>query len=278
MRFTKMQGAGNDFIIIDNEEERLPAEKFSYIAKRLCARRVSIGADGIMFVERPQSGGDIRMIFFNSDGTPAELCGNGARCLSRYGFEHGYASGGEIKIETSSGIVIGTKIDKRTYKIRLNDPTLVELYKTVNVSGRDYDCSYVELGVPGHPHAIVLLPGFGDIDESELHSIGSAIRWCSDFSKGANVTFCEIVGEDDVVARTFERGVEDFTLACGTGCGSTITALTLRGLVSGKNVKITVPGGVLSVTVTKTESGAKDLFLTGPTNLVAVGRVLDEEL
>ena len=107
--------------------------------------------------------------------------------------------------------------------------------------------------------------------------LGRKLRWYEGFPKGANVTFCEVTGKDEVRALTFERGVEDFTLACGTGSGSTALALALRGLVSGKNVKLTVPGGDLYVTVSQTDGGW-DIYLTGPTNKIAEGEILDEDL
>jgi diaminopimelate epimerase len=136
----------------------------------------------------------------------------------------------------------------------------------------------VELGSPGLPHGIFIMDGWQDIPESDLRELGRSLRYYKDFPKGANITFCKITDTDSVVAKTFERGVEDFTLACGTGCGSTVTALTLRGLVSGKNVKVSMPGGDLFVTVTQDGDTAHDIQLTGPTDLVCVGEVLDDAL
>jgi len=277
MRFTKMQGAGNDFIIINNIEENIPAEKIPALAERLCSRRLSIGADGFMVVERATNGGDFKMLFYNSDGGAAEMCGNGARCIARYGYEKGLAHGDEQRIETVSGTVIGRRQSERLYTVRLNDPSVIDTYRTATVSGVDYDCSYVELGDPGLPHAIFVMDGWDTVPTDELRSLGSKLRFYEGFPKGANVTFCRLVGDDHVKAVTFERGVEDFTLACGTGCGSTVTALTLRGLVSGENVRVSMPGGELFVTVT-TEGGVRDIFLTGPTNIVCEGEVLDEDL
>ena len=277
MKFTKMQGAGNDFIVINNMEEMIPQECFPAIAERLCARRLSIGADGLMVVEKPVAGGDYRMLFYNSDGSVGEMCGNGARCIARYGYEHGLA--GDVQnIETTAGKVVGRRKDKRLYTVRLNDPTVIDLCRTAFADGRKFECSYIELGNPGLPHAIVRYDNFDKIPEAELRETGRQLRWYESFPKGANVTFCKIAGEDSVVARTFERGVEDFTLACGTGCGSTVTALALLGLVSGKNVKVAMPGGDLFVTVTIEGDSAHDIFLTGPTNIVAVGEVCDEDL
>lgn len=277
MRFTKMQGAGNDFIIINNMEENIPEDKLPALAARLCSRRLSIGADGFMVVTAPENGGDFKMLFYNSDGGAAEMCGNGARCIARYGFEAGLCEGDEQRIETTSGTVIGHRRDERLYTVRLNDPTVIDISRIAEVDGIGYECSYVELGNPGLPHAIFLMEDWESVPTDDLRRLGSKLRFYEGFPKGANVTFCRVVGDDHIKAVTFERGVEDFTLACGTGCGSTVTALALRGLVSGKDVRVSMPGGELFVTVT-TEGGARDIFLTGPTNIVAEGEVMDEDL
>jgi diaminopimelate epimerase len=273
-----MQGAGNDFIIIDNVKEKIPADKFAALAKCLCHRRLSIGADGMMIVESPKSGGDFSMIFYNSDGSIGEMCGNGARCIARYGYEHGLSKGDTQTIETTSGVVVGHRESKTLYTVRLSDPTVVKLSVDAEINGTVYNGSYVELGSPGLPHGIFIMDGWQDIPESDLRELGRSLRYYKDFPKGANITFCKITDTDSVVAKTFERGVEDFTLACGTGCGSTVTALTLRGLVSGKNVKVSMPGGDLFVTVTQDGDTAHDIQLTGPTDLVCVGEVLDDAL
>ena len=277
MKFWKMNGAGNDFVILNNLEERLPHEVLPAVAKTLCERHMSIGADGMMVVEAPTQGGDYKMLFFNSDGSMGEMCGNGARCICRYGYETGLA--GEIQtVETTAGIVTGQRIDQRLYKIRLNDPTTVKLDSPVEIDGVKYACSYVELGNPGIPHAVVPYHDLKNADENELRELGRAIRWYKDFPKGANVNFYEITGEDTVFERTFERGVEDFTYACGTGTGSLVTVLTLQGKVSGHGVKVNMTGGQLIIDVEREGSSIQDLYLTGPTNIVAKGEVTDEDL
>ena len=130
MRFTKMNGAGNDFLILDNREERLDPDQFPAIARTLCHRRLSIGADGLMVVEAPRQGGDYRMLFYNADGSAGEMCGNGARCICRYGYEQGLA-GERQTVETPSGLVTGQRIDRRSYRIRLTDPTVIDLDRPV---------------------------------------------------------------------------------------------------------------------------------------------------
>ena len=277
MRFTKINGAGNDFIILNNLEEHLDHSLFPVIARTLCHRHLSIGADGLMVTDTPQQGGDYRMLFYNSDGSAAEMCGNGARCICRYGYENGLA--GETQtVETPSGIVTGTRIDQRNYRIRLTDPTVIDLDRPAEALGKTWSCSYVELGPPGLPPAVVPYPGLSKMTMDDLRELGKALRWSSAFPKGANVNFYDIATPDQLVELTYERGVEDFTYACGTGTGSVVLALTLMGKVSGRDVSASAPGGTLRVTVEQDGGDVKALWLTGPTNIVCEGEVRDEEL
>jgi diaminopimelate epimerase len=277
LKFWKMNGAGNDFVVLNNLEEHLPAEVFPQIAKTLCERHMSIGADGLMVIDTPTEGGDYKMRFYNSDGSIGEMCGNGARCICRYGYENSLA--GEMQtVETTAGIVTGRRIDSRLYRIRLNDPSIVRLDAPVEVDGIRYPCAYVELGNPGIPHAVVPYANLRQADENDLRELGRAIRWYHDFPKGANVNFFEVTGEDTVFERTFERGVEDFTYACGTGTGAVVTVLTLQGKVSGQGVRVNMTGGQLVIDAERENSRIASLYLTGPTNIVCKGEVTDEEL
>lgn len=277
MRFWKMNGAGNDFLILNNLEERLPHDALPQIARVLCERHMSIGADGLMVVEAADQGGDFKMLFFNSDGTVGEMCGNGARCICRYGYETGLA--GEVqRVETTAGLVTGRRIDRRRYRVRLNDPTILRPDFPVEVDGVTWPCAYVELGSPGLPHAAVPFPGLREADEAQLRDLGRKLRHHPAFPRGANVSFYERTGEDLLYARTFERGVEDFTCACGTGAGSVAAVLTLRGAVSGHTIRVKMPGGELVIDVEREGDRITDLCLTGPTNIVCKGEITDEEL
>lgn len=277
MRFTKMNGAGNDFIILNNLTERLSPDVFPALARTLCHRHLSIGADGLMVVDAAAQGGDYRMLFYNSDGSEGEMCGNGARCICRYGYENGLA-GENQTVETPSGLVTGMRIDQRNYRIRLTDPSVIRLDYPVAAQGKTLACSYIELGTPGLPHAVVPCPGLTQKTMADLRELGRSLRWNPAFPKGANVNFYEITGTDQVTELTFERGVEDFTYACGTGTGSVVLALTLLGKVSGEDVAVSMPGGTLRVTIDRGGGEAAVIWLTGPTNIVCEGEVRDEEL
>ena len=272
-----MNGAGNDFIILNNLKEHLPWDAFPGIARVLCHRHLSIGADGLMVVEKATGDCDFKMLFYNSDGSEGEMCGNGARCICRYGYETGLS--GEVqRVESPSGTVTGRRIDGRNYQVRLTDPTVIKPELSLEVDGVSYPCAYVELGTPGLPHLVVEIKDLEHKTMDDLRALGAALRAHPALPKGANVNFYQITGPDQVRELTYERGVEDFTMACGTGTGSMVLTLTLRGLVSGEDVAVTVPGGLLRITIDRDCGGVRGIYLTGPTNMVAEGEVTDEDL
>ena len=277
IRFTKMQGAGNDFIVVNNMELGLDPALFPAIAKRVCTHRVSLGGDALMVADFPQNGGDLRMRFYNADGTEGEMCGNGARCLARYAYEKGL-SGESVTIETVAGDVYGWRQSQREYRIKLNTPEVLELDYPVELDGVEYECSYVELGNPGLPHAVVHFPGLAQKSLDWMRPLGAALRSHPAFPKGANVNFWDIEADGTIRELTFERGVEDFTLACGTGSGSTGVVLTLRGLTQAKPVCLTMMGGQLKVEVEHSGGKVTGLYLIGDTNIVAEGVITDEDL
>lgn len=272
-----MNGAGNDFLILNNMDSALPETAFPSIAKTLCERHLSIGADGLMVVAQPLADGDFRMLFYNADGSAGEMCGNGARCICRYGYETGL-TGETQKIETPAGMVTGIRIDRSQYRIRLNEPSVFRLSHPASRPDLPQAGSYVELGCPGLPHAVIPISDLANAPAHELFQLGRALRYDAAYPKGANIDFFEVIGNDHVLVRTYERGVEDFTYACGTGAGSTVAVLTMQGLVSGQNVRVSMAGGDLYVTVDHDGNHIRNLWLTGPTNIVCVGEITDENL
>ena len=253
-----MCGAGNDFVIIENFDGAIAHNTLPDLVKRLCRRRFGIGADGLMVLERPEQGGDCKMLFYNNDGSTAEMCGNGARCLCRYCVDHGLSKG-QPRIETPAGLVTGERIAADQYRIRLNSPSCIQ--QDVKPG-----CDYLELGNPGIPHAV--LEADLSQDRDALREAARALRWDAAFPRGANVNLWQKTGENEIRLLTFERGVEDFTLACGTGTGATVAALTLRGVVSGKQTRVVNDGGVLFVDIVP--DGAQ-IYLTGGADAVFEG-------
>ena len=254
MKVYYMNGAGNDFMVMDG---RGLNPDYSALAKKLCA---ITGADGFMAADHSEKA-DFRLHFYNSDGSRGEMCGNGSRCICRFANELGIA-GEKMTVETDAGLVYGWHLEGERYRVRLNTPTTVDLH-------RKGDVAYVELGDPGLPHAVREYKGDLWADAGKLKPELEALRHDPAFPKGANVNYYSPVSDTEVNVLTFERGVEDYTLACGTGCGSTACVLWKMGLLPENKLTAQVPGGTLRVTV----EGGKHvtaLLLEGPTEITEV--------
>lgn len=250
-----MSGAGNDFMVVDARGKTLD---FSRLAKELCTLS---GADGFMAVDVSETA-DFKLHFYNSDGSRGEMCGNGSRCVCRFVYEHGIA-GETMVVETDAGLVPGRRLTESQYLVKLNNPGTADLH-------RRPDAAYVELGNPGVPHSVTEVPTLQWSDMEQLRNRAVALRHDPAFPKGANVNFYRWIGEARVRVLTYERGVEDYTLACGTGCGSTAAALYLRGELPGGRLTAETRGGILEVTVSGTPGQVESLLLEGPTELVRV--------
>lgn len=276
MKFWKIQGAGNDFIVLDQKNECLDLKEMPALVKKACERKMSLGADGLMLVGKPTGDANLKMYFYNSDGSIGEMCGNGARCIARYAFETGLAPEEKILIETTAGIISAKRVDEKNYKIKLNNPNNTILNETASIDHEVYTYSYTELGNPGVPHLVS-----EDIFDSEekAFSVAKSLRWYKKLAKGANVNLYSIVDSGKIKLKTFERGVENFTLACGTGAGSTVALLRMLGLIKQNEVEVVMPGGVLKINLEgeEVESNGqytvKSIFLTGPTEVVAKGEL-----
>ena len=273
-----MHGAGNSFGILENLHNELASADLNALARRLCSPETGPGADGMIVVTPGPADADFSMLFYNSDGTLGEMCGNGARCIARYGVEHALSPDPEhIRFLATAGLITGRRITEEQYEVRLNNPSVIDLARTAKADGEPVTCAYVELGDPGIPHAVteVSLSVLDYLNDPKVKNVlrerGRQLRHCPVFPKGANVTFFAKTGEAEVKAITFERGVEEFTLACGTGCGATAVSLMLRGLIPGSTLTIHMPGGNLSVRVNRDGDIIRDIFLTGPTAMVETG-------
>ena len=208
LRFTKMDGAGNDFILIDNRAGKVDLNR-SQIA-RLCDRHRGIGADGVLLLERPSDHADFRMRYFNADGGEAEMCGNGARCFARFANKMAGA-GGKISFETPAGVISAEMIGDLV-TLQMTEPTDLRLNIPLQIGAEKKIAHFINSGVP---HVVVPVARVGDVDVPQE---GSTIRHHEMFSpKGANVNFIEKRGPNKIAVRTYERGVENETLACGTG-------------------------------------------------------------
>lgn len=249
-----MSGAGNDFMVIDGRA--LGRTDYREMARSLCALS---GADGFMAVDRSERG-DFRLHFYNSDGSRGEMCGNGARCVCRFAYEKGIA-GAEMTVETDAGLVSGWRLSETQYRVRLNDPSVIDLDRLPGTA-------YVELGSPGVPHALTELPDLTwDMGEA-LRARAKALRFDPAFPKGANVSFYAWLGADRVRVLTYERGVEDYTLACGTGCGSLAAALWTAGRLPGGRLTAENRGGELLVDIQGEKGCIASVLLAGPAEIL----------
>ena len=249
MELWHMSGAGNDFMVMDARGMELD---FEALAIKLCAQT---GADGFMAVGETDQA-DFQLHFYNSDGTRGEMCGNGARCICKFAYDHGIA-GQSMTVLTDAGIVYGWRLGEELYRVRLNNPSIVDLNRKPGVA-------YVELGDPGVPHSVTEIPGLCWEMTDSLRGKALELRFAPEYPKGVNVNFYTWLDETTVRVLTYERGVEDYTLACGTGCGSVASTLWLRGELPGGVLMAQNRGGTLTVTIGGEMGKIDSILLEGP--------------
>ena len=253
MKIWYMNGAGNDFMVMD---ARGGSYDFEKLALELCK---ITGADGFMAVDHSDVA-DFRLHFYNSDGSRGEMCGNGARCICRFAYDMGIA-GEQMVVQTDAGLVPGWRLSESQFKVKLNNPGVLDL-------NRKGQIAYVELGNPGVPHAVKEVPGLTFENKAEYWELGKALRHDPAFPKGANANMYTWIGENAVRVLTFERGVEDYTLACGTGTGSTACVLWAEGKLPGGHLIAENQGGTLEVTLEGENGVVTSIMLEGPTQVV----------
>ena len=264
LRFTKMNGAGNDFILIDNRAGDIYLDR-SQIA-HLCDRHRGIGADGILLLEKGSNRADFRMRYFNADGGEAEMCGNGARCFARFANKIAEPMD-KISFETQAG-VISARLVGDLVTLRMTEPTDLRLNIKVPAANENKTVHFINSGVP---HVVIPVP---QIDVVDVSREGATIRYHKIFlPKGANVNFIEKCGANKIAIRTYERGVEDETLACGTGivAGALIFAATENA--SGPITVIARGGDELHVGFEKIDGQFRSVTLTGPAEFVFEGAI-----
>ncbi len=271
LAFTKMQGNGNDFIVIANWEGRFSDEALRDLALDLCRRRLSIGADGLMVVEKSTKG-DLRMRIFNRDGSEGEMCGNGARCIARYAFEKGLA-GENMVIDTLAG-PIGARVTPPYATLEMGTLKTADVARNqvFIFAGRKIRYSQLVVGVP---HSVVFQDPGNERSMEEPGAVARAFQAERErFPVGTNVNFLKVTGQRDLDLRTYERGVDDFTLSCGTGSTAGAAAAWIEGLVQSP-VAVQNPGGINTVLIEEEKPGILRLHLKGLTTIVAEGVCFD---
>ncbi|MFH1783182.1 MAG: diaminopimelate epimerase [Candidatus Omnitrophota bacterium] len=274
--FTKMVGAGNDFIVIDNRSKKASIKKsiLSSFAKSVCERKTSIGADGILVLEASKRS-DFKMRIFNADGTEAEMCGNGLRCAAKYVYNNAKSAKKTLKVEAIAGLYVAEITSKDNVKIKMEDPKDKRLGLQLKINTRAIRVSYINTGVP---HTVIFVHGLDDID---IDPIGRTIRYHDQFKpRGTNVDFVEIKDEKNIRMRTYERGVEGETLACGTGAvasaviaGHRIQVTSHKSQDTRHKINVHTKGGVLKISFKKVGSNIKDVYLEGEAKEVFKGEV-----
>ena len=271
----KMNGNGNDFLVLDNMALRYDTEFLSNLAAKACRRRQAVGADGLVVAE-PSAAADFKMRIFNPDGTEGEMCGNGARCVSRFALDYGIAKTGELTFETLGGMVRAV-VDGGLVTMDLAPVSLRGMVTDgrLCVGEDEFEYSFITVGVP---HCVIFERERNRRFE-EYAPVGRAIRRRSDlFPQGTHVNFAVMCGEADTIdIMTYERGVEDMTLSCGTGSVASTIVSWLSGR-TGPDVRVKNPGGVNGVSLLRSENGDILPKLEGRAVAVAEISIMPEAL
>ncbi len=258
INFTKMVASGNDFVVVSLSGYLVVSWK--KLARQICDRKFGIGADGLLVLEKSKLA-DVKMRIFNPDGSEAKMCGNGARCVALY------IGKPKVRIETATGI-IDSKVDKDNIKIKLTQAQNMKLDLPLKLGNRLMHVNFIDTGVP---HTAIFVEG---LDKIDVFGLGRYIRNHRSFKPaGTNVDFVEVLGDNSVKIRTYERGVEDETLACGTGAAACALIFAARcGLKRGGKINIlTRSGEILKVYFNKTGNKFNDVWLEGKAEIVYKG-------
>ena len=271
LNFFKMNGAGNDFIIVDNRDLSLTKELDTDTIAALCDRHRGIGADGLLAVEPAQKGADFRFRYYNADGGEAEMCGNGARCFGRFTAHLGEIVLKKVTFETIVGTLAAEMIGEDV-RIAMSEPKDLKLNTDATLPDLDAPLHFVNTGVP---HVVVFLESANALDDFDVYNYGSAIRNHKAFAPaGTNANFAAVIAPDHISIRTYERGVEDETLACGTGM---VASALVHHLLTGapSPIKVDVEGGdTLEIGFEKSgDQSFRNVTLTGPADFVFEGEI-----
>ena len=269
--FTKMSGTGNDFIIIDHRHPFLSTKEASKLASLICRRKFSAGADGLILIEDSDTE-NFRWQFFNADGSLAEMCGNGARCAARYAFTNNIAPA-NMRFATTAGIIEAQMVGEGV-KIKLTLPENLQMDQTITIDENKLTMHSINTGVP---HAVVLV---NEINDAPVLEWGRAIRHHKLFMPaGTNVNFAQVNGPNKLHVRTYERGVEDETMACGTGAVAAAIIASITEQVSSPTLVTTTGGETLIIHFTKNANNdITEVFLEGPAHFIYEGQMNKEAL
>ena len=258
--FSKMSGTGNDFILIDNRDRRVEDNRLTEFIRGVCRRKMSVGADGLILIESSDKA-DFRWRFFNSDGSLAEMCGNGARCAARFAYLNGIA-GENLSFETEAGIING-QVKGRGAKVKIPDPADLRLDYTVDLASGPLTVSSLNTGVP---HVVVMQEA---VDGVDVVGLGRELRYHEAFAPaGTNVNFICQQKPGQLAIRTYERGVEDETLACGTGAIASALVASCKTNGTSPVSLVTRSGESLIIHFRESNHKFTDVYLEGDARLI----------
>ncbi len=258
--FYKMSGSGNDFIIVDNRNKVVEETDLPVFISRICRRKISVGADGFILIESSDKA-DFKWRFYNSDGSKAEMCGNGARCAARFAFVNGIA-GDNLSFETEAGVVRGQVKEDRA-KVKMPDPADLRLDYTIELENGPVTVCSVNTGVP---HVVISQETIEDVNVFEL---GREIRFHDAFTPaGTNVNFISQRKQGQLAIRTYERGVEDETLACGTGSIAAALVTACKANWKSPISLLTRSGETLIIYFNKDDRVFNDIYLEGDARII----------
>jgi len=279
--FMKLSGSGNDFILIDNRERVVAPRQAGALAAKVCAHRLSVGGDGLILIERSRRA-DFLWRLFNADGSEAAFSGNGARCAARFAYLKRIAPR-RMRIETPAGVIEAEMVagppgreakparEAEAVKVRFPDPTGLRLHLRVPIAGVEREAHFIDAGVP---HCVYLVD---DPDTVDVVGIGRPTRQHALFQPaGTNVNFIKIVDPHRIRIRTYERGVEDETLACGTGAIASALIASLVGKVESPVTLVPQSGLELTVHFGSRGDAFTEVYLQGDARAVAEGRILPD--
>jgi diaminopimelate epimerase len=268
IEFYKMSGSGNDFIIIDNRDLSLNVGDLPTFVRRVCERKISVGADGLIIIE-PSKSADFKWQFFNADGSMPEMCGNGSRCAARYAYMKGIA-GKKMSFETIAGI-ISAEVKDDVVKVKMTDPSDVKTEIKIEADGHQYTLDSVDTGVP---HAVAFVD---HLDQYDVYNNGRKIRHHAHFApRGTNADFVTVTDRHKITVRTYERGVENETLACGTGMVAAALTAAQRGLVESPVDVLVQSGETLRIYFEKQNGFWREIYLEGKVKMVYHGFLFEE--
>ena len=271
--FAKLSGSGNDFILIDNREGWVDAKQAAQFAQAVCRRALSVGADGLILIENdPAGAADFAWRFYNADGSMPDMCGNGGRCAARFAHQHGIA-GANMSFVTGAGLIRAEITGDRTVKLQMTPPADYRPAVDLEWPGGARQAKVINTGVP---HAVIEVK---DVDAVDVKTEGPAVRNHPVFApEGANANFVQVTGPDALLIRTYERGVEGETLACGTGAVAAAMTMALAGRVAPPVRLTTRSAEVLRVYFDVGDDLPQEVFFEGTVNWVYDGVLLPESL